>query len=172
MAKSKSRKRKGRRRSSSDYRAPQPARRSESRRAVEPAPKKSKREREREERPPAPWGSFPLQELSILVALVILIVGVVKASPKLVTVGVGLACLGGLELTLREHLAGYRSHTLLLAGVVFVVVVGGLFYYSGLILLICLIAGALAFVATALWLRAVFRRASGGLSFKIGGLRG
>lgn len=108
----------------------------------------------------------------MLVGLVMLVVGVLRQDPKVITAGVALGCLGGLELAVREHLAGYRSHTMLLAGAVFVGVVGGLYYFSGLILLICLIAGALAFVAMAFAMRTVFRRASGGLSFKVGRLRG
>ena len=108
----------------------------------------------------------------MLVGLVILVIGFFRRDPKVVTTGVALGCLAGLELTVREHLAGYRSHSMLLAGIVFVVAVGGLYYFSGLILLICLIIGAVAFVGAALAMRAVFRRASGGLSFKVGGLRG
>lgn len=169
VAKSRSSKRKRGRQARSGYQSPKPARRAEQKPAVEP-PKRG-RGSDREERPPAPWGSFPLQELSVLVGLVLLVVGAIRGAPGLVTIGVGITCLGALELTLREHLAGYRSHSMLLAGVVFVIVVGGFFYFSGLVLLVCLGIGAVAFAATVLWMRAVFRRASGGLSFKVGGLR-
>ena len=37
--------------------------------------------------------------------------------------GLALASLGGLELAVREHLAGYRSHSSLIAGVAAFVVV-------------------------------------------------
>lgn len=121
-----------------------------------------------EERPPAPWGSFPLAELTVLAGIVLLVVGIVGRDPKLLGLGVVLAGLGGLEVAVREHFAGYRSHTTLLAGTVFVLVVGGLFYLAGLILLVCLIAGAVAFLATFFALRRAFQRASGGLSFKVG----
>lgn len=121
-----------------------------------------------EERPPAPWGSFPLAELSILAGIVLLVLGIVGSNPKLLGVGVVLAGLGGLEVALSEHLAGYRSHTTLLAGTVFVLVVGSLFYLADLILLVCLIAGALAFVVAFVALRRAFQRASGGLSFRVG----
>ncbi len=79
-----------------------------------------------------------------------------------------LAGLGGLEVAVREHFAGYRSHTTLLAGTAFVLVVGGLFYLAGLILAICLGVGAVAFLVSLLALRRAFQRASGGLSFKVG----
>jgi uncharacterized integral membrane protein len=124
------------------------------------------------ERPPAPWGSFPLAELTVLAGIVTLAIGIVGKHPTALGVGVVLGALGGLEVSLREHLAGYRSHTTLLAGTVFVLVVGSLFYLSGLILAICLAIGAVAFVASFLALRRAFQRASGGLSFKAGGLRG
>ena len=63
-------------------------------------------------------------------------------SPTTIGIGVVLAALGGLEVSAREHFAGYRSHTTLLAGTVFVLVTGVLFYLAGLILAICLAAGA------------------------------
>jgi hypothetical protein len=128
--------------------------------------------RKADERPPAPWGSFPLAELTIFAGIVMLGIGIFSRSPTAIGVGVVLAALGGLEVAVREHLAGYRSHTTLLAGTVFVLVTGGLFYLSGLILAICLAAGAAAFLATFYLLRRAFQKASGGLSFKAGGLRG
>jgi uncharacterized integral membrane protein len=108
----------------------------------------------------------------VLAGIVVLAVGVVSQNPTAIGVGVVLAGLGGLEVSAREHFAGYRSHTTLLAGVVFVLVTGGLFYLAGLILATCLIAGAAAFAVSFYLLRRAFQRASGGLSFKAGGLRG
>jgi hypothetical protein len=125
-----------------------------------------------DERPPAPWGSFPLAELTVLAGIVMLAIGIFSTSPTAIGVGVVLAGLGGLEVSAREHFAGYRSHTTLLAGVVFVLITGGLFYLAGLILAICLAIGAVAFAATFYALRRAFQRASGGLSFRAGGLRG
>jgi uncharacterized integral membrane protein len=101
-----------------------------------------------------------------------LVIGIAGQSPTAIGVGVVLAALGGLEVSLREHLAGYRSHTTLLAGTVFVLVTGALFYLANLILAVCLGVGAAAFLASFYALRRAFQRASGGLSFKAGGLRG
>jgi hypothetical protein len=101
-----------------------------------------------------------------------LVIGLVGGNPTAIGVGVVLGGLGGLEVSLREHLAGYRSHTTLLAGTVFVLTVGGLFYLAGLILAVCLGVGAVAFLVAFLLLRRRFQRASGGLSFRVGGLRG
>jgi uncharacterized integral membrane protein len=125
-----------------------------------------------DERPPAPWGSFPLAELTVFAGIVTLVIGVVSKSPTAIGVGVVLAALGGLEVSAREHFAGYRSHTTLLAGVAFVLVTGGLYYLADLILAICLAIGAIAFSLSFYALRRAFQRASGGLSFKAGGLRG
>ncbi len=99
-------------------------------------------------------------------------IGVVSRSPTAIGVGVVLAGLGGLEVSAREHFAGYRSHTTLLAGTVFVIVTGGLFYLAGQILAIALAAGIATFAASFYALRRAFQKASGGLSFKAGGLRG
>lgn len=99
-------------------------------------------------------------------------IGVVSKNPTPIGVGVVLAGLGGLEVSAREHFAGYRSHTTLLAGTVFVIVTGTLFYLAGQILAIALAVGIAAFAASFYFLRRAFQRASGGLSFKAGGLRG
>lgn len=133
---------------------------------------RTERRRTADERPPAPWGSFPLAELTVLGGIVSLVIGVVTQSPTGIGIGVVLAALGGLEVSAREHFAGYRSHTTLLSGVVFVLVTGGLFYLAGLILATCLIAGAVASAVSFYFLRRAFQRASGGLSFRAGGLRG
>jgi hypothetical protein len=72
-----------------------------------------------EDRPPAPWGSFPLVELCVLAGLILMVLGfLVVRGERGATMGVGglaLASLGGLELSIREHFAGFRSHTTLLA---------------------------------------------------------
>jgi uncharacterized integral membrane protein len=135
-------------------------------------PKGTKRPPRADERPPAPWGSFPLAELSVLAGIIALVAGVVSKSPTTIGIGVVLAALGGLEVSAREHFAGYRSHTTLLSGTVFVLVTGALFYLAGLVLAICLAAGAVAFALSFYALRRAFQKASGGLSFKAGGLRG
>ena len=84
-----------------------------------------------DERPPAPWGSFPLVEILVLVALVMLVAGFFVGGdrgPVLLGTGLALGSLAGLELSVREHFGGYRSHTLLLAGALGVGVLALLFY--------------------------------------------
>ena len=125
-----------------------------------------------DERPPAPWGKAPLAELVILAGIVSLAIGVIGGHPTAIALGVALAGLGGMEVAIREHLAGYRSHTTLLAGFAFVLTTGLVFYVAGTILAVALGAGALAFALIFYLARRAFQRASGGLSYKVGGLRG
>jgi lysylphosphatidylglycerol synthetase-like protein (DUF2156 family) len=125
-----------------------------------------------DERPPAPWGNAPLAELAILAGIVCLCIGIFGSHQTLIGVGVGLAAVGGMEVAIREHFAGYRSHTTLLAGFVFVVVTGVLFYAANLVLAYALPIGAVCFAVAFYLARRAFQRASGGLSFRIGGMRG
>jgi hypothetical protein len=84
-----------------------------------------------DQRPPAPWGSFPLVELVVLVALVMLAVGLFVKGDQgrvLLVTGLALGSLAGLELAIREHFGGFRSHTALLAGAAGVATLGLLFY--------------------------------------------
>jgi len=139
-----------------------------------PAPRAAKAPRapSADERPPAPWGKFPLAELAILAGIVCLALGIFGGYETLIGVGVALAGLGGMEVAIREHFAGYRSHTTLLAGFVFVVVVGLLFYAFKQVLAVALPIGAACFLVAFLLARRAFQRASGGLSYRVGGLRG
>jgi hypothetical protein len=125
-----------------------------------------------DERPPAPWGNAPLAELVILAGIVSLAIGVIGGNPTAIGIGVALAGLGGLEVAIREHFAGYRSHTTLLAGAAFVLTTGLVFYVGDQILAVALGAGAIAFVIVFYLSRRAFQRASGGLSYRIGGMRG
>jgi hypothetical protein len=95
------------------------------------APPRPPRRPIEEERPPAPWGSFPLVEIVVLIALVMLIAAFVTGGPRstaLLATGLALGSLAGLELSIREHFGGYRSHTTLLAGVAGVATLALLFY--------------------------------------------
>jgi hypothetical protein len=74
------------------------------------------------ERPQAPWHPWPLSEMLILIGGVGAVVGMARLGHGGITNGgpvlfAGLAAvvLGTLEITWREHTAGYRSHTLILA---------------------------------------------------------
>lgn len=96
----------------------------------------------------------------------------IGGNPTWVFAGIALAGLGGLEVAIREHFAGYRSHTTLLAGAAFVLTTGLVLYIGDQILAVALGCGAVAFAATFFLARRAFQRASGGLSYRIGGMRG
>ena len=123
-----------------------------------------------DDRPPAPWGSFPLNELVVLLGIGLMIWGLATWSGGgTLRFGAGLAVtsLAGLELSLREHLAGFRSHTTLLAGVIAFLVVTALVLGFGHTRLWAVgLAAALAFAGSFYGLREVFKRRSGGLGFR------
>jgi hypothetical protein len=112
-------------------------------------------------RPPrAPWGQFPLSELCILLGLIALIAGIIpwnRQGAMLSVCGLVLACLGGGEIALREHLAGHRSHTGLLAGAAALAVLAALALVHAPAAA-ALGAAMAVYTAVALWLRRAFRR--------------
>jgi hypothetical protein len=126
-----------------------------------------------EDRPPAPWGSFPLVEIVVFIALVLLVasffVGPDRRAATLLG-GLALGSLAGLELSIREHFSGFRSHSALLAGAVaaagitvtyFVTKGGG----AG-IAVVPVVVGGVVFMA-AFWLfRQAFARRTGGVGFR------
>jgi hypothetical protein len=130
----------------------------------------SRRRSSSSERPPAPWGSFPLSELIILAGIVVLVWGLLSGRDgggERVAGGLVLASLGGGELALREHLGGFRSHSALLAGVATFVVITVIVLALGPVKMwVILGAGVAVFGASFYWMRELFRRRSGGLSFR------
>lgn len=110
-----------------------PKQASAKRQAPRPRPRPRPRSRRREprpfrdplsvgERPPAPWHPWPLSEMLILVGGIGTIVGLARTGHggisnggPVLFAGLGAVVLGTLEITWREHNAGYRSHTLILA---------------------------------------------------------
>lgn len=123
------------------------------------------------ERPEAPWGRFPLAELVIVLAVVLGIVGLITWGEQgriMLLAAFALGSLAGLELAVREHFAGYRSHTSLLAactafgaGAVVVVALPGPAPRIPTVVL------AIVVFAVAFWLfRLAFKRRSGGLGFR------
>jgi hypothetical protein len=117
-----------------------------------------------EERPPAPWGSFPLVELVVLVALGMLVAGIFVSGTRgtaLLITGLALGSLAGLELSIREHFAGYRSHTVLLAGALGVVTIGVLYVADVLAPPARLVVGVAVFALAVVALTRAFRARSG-----------
>lgn len=149
---SKSKKKAARRRKRSP--AEEPAR------APKPVPQRS-------EPPEAPWGSFPLTQITVLAGLILLVFGFVSGGITPLVMGLLLGSAGGLELSIREHFAGYRSHTTLLASVVLMVATGVTYFLAGWVLWVCLAIGLTLFGVSFGLLRRAFQTASGGLSFRV-----
>ncbi len=119
------------------------------------------------DRPPAPWGSFPLVEVFVLIALGMFIAGFVTKGAPLIVGGLAVGSIGGLELSIREHFAGFRSHSSLLAllpsgiaaAVIFLLTHGG-----GRAAILPTIA--VIWLASFWLLRRAFQRKTGGLGFR------
>ena len=165
--------RRRRKRRSGEYRPPvtrRAAREQQAERShpARPAPAGRSR-RDRPERPPSPWGSFPLVEIVILTSLVLLIVGFFFAGETRGTImlvaGLTLGSLAALELTMREHFSGYRSHSSVLAGFITVIVLG-LGFWLAWPQIVKVGAGAVAFALSFYGFREAFKRRSGGLGFR------
>ena len=127
----------------------------------DPAPPRARHDRD--ERPKAPWHPFPLVELCALLGIILLVLGVINidddSGPLFLVTGMALGSLAGLDTVLREHFAGYRSHSTVLAGIPAVLAAAAL-YFAGApwpaLVLVAVAAFAGSFVALA---RAYGRRA-------------
>jgi hypothetical protein len=107
-------------------------------------------------------------ELVVLLSLVLLVMGFLMQGTQGVTLiiaGITLGSLAGLELSIREHFSGYRSHTSVLAGVLGVLVLA-LGFFLGWSGIINLAAGAVVFAIAFFGFREAFKRRSGGLGFR------
>ena len=116
-----------------------------------------------EERPKPPWHPVPLVELCVLVGLILLVLGALNLRSDrgkvMLVIGMALGSLGGLDTALREHLAGYRSHTTVIAALPAVTTAALLFFARAP--WIVLILGAVAVFAVVFWwMRRVFMRAA------------
>ena len=137
--------------------------------AKAPSSKPMRRRAKLDEAPPAPWHPFPLVELAIFAGLVLVVVGFASdpGEPRTTFLfgGIALISIASLELSFREHFAGYRSHTALLAGGAALLVALPLWFTpvpQEAILAIALLVGFLAFRA----LRATFERRAEGMTWR------
>jgi hypothetical protein len=125
-----------------------------------------------DERPPAPWGKFPLVELVVLLALIMLPLSFVIGGTRgnvMLTAALALGSLAGLELSIREHFAGYRSHTTLLAGACAFASMALVFFAGGrgdLSRALMIPVGGVVFLGAFWVFREAFKRRSGGLGFR------
>jgi hypothetical protein len=119
--------------------------------------------------PSAPWSPFPLTELVVLLSLALIVAGVLTDGGRrgvLLGCGFALVSLAGLELAVREHFAGYRSHSTLLAAACAIVIDVPLFLWTALPQVALLVIGAVVMLVVLMRLRQAFRARSGGLGFR------
>jgi hypothetical protein len=89
------------------------------------------------ERPPAPWHPLPLSELLILVGSIGAVIAWfrgIERNGALLGAGIGAVVIGTVEVTLREHLSGFRSHTLMLS------VLPAIVFHSAVVLVVLALA--------------------------------
>jgi hypothetical protein len=84
----------------------------------------------------------------------------------LLACGFALVSLSGLELSIREHFAGFRSHSTLLAGAGAVILDLPLFFLTDMPQEVLLGVGLVTFAGCFAALRGVFRRRTGGMSYR------
>ena len=133
------------------------------------APATPRRRARLDEAPKAPWAPFPLVELCILVSFVLIVAGVLTDGAKrgvLLGCGFALVTLSSMELAIREHFAGFRSHTTLLAGVAAILVNVPLYFWTDLAQEFLLVVGLIVFGVAFSLLRQAFQRRAGGLGFR------
>ncbi len=124
-------------------------------------------------RPPPPWGSLPLTEIAVLVTLICGTAGIIVRGTVgwvMIAGAIALGLLAGLELVWREHFAGYRSHTTLLAALLAMALYTALIFLvpgnEGASLVVKMGASIAVFAGTFYYLRASFKRRSGGVGFR------
>jgi len=72
------------------------------------------------ERPEPPWHPLPLSELLIFIGIIGAVVAWVRGyqhNAALLGAGIGAVAIGTIEVSLREHLSGFRPHTGMLAAI-------------------------------------------------------
>jgi hypothetical protein len=122
----------------------------------------------RDEAPKAPWHPFPLVELAILAGIALVVAAVLvggDARPVLLLGGLAIVSIASLELAIREHFAGYKSHSMLLASVTGLGAAAPLWWtpLNQLWLVgVFVVVAAFAFRL----LRSTFARRSGGLAWR------
>lgn len=121
-----------------------------------------------DEAPRPPWHPVPLTELSILVGMIVLAAAFLGGGPTALLVGFGLilVVLATGELALREHLAGYRSHSALLAGLGAILVAAPLAALVRPPKAVVILIAAVVFLIAMQLFRDLFRRRSGGVTWR------
>jgi hypothetical protein len=133
------------------------------------APRTATYKARREDAPQPAWAPFPLTELSILLSIILIGGGFLFATGDrravMLAGGFGLVTLAAGELSVREHYAGYRSHTSLLAGIC-AILAALPFWLAPIPQQVVLVVGVVVYVLAFVGFRRAFMRRSGGVGFR------
>ena len=132
-------------------------------------PGRASRRARLDEAPRPPWAPVPLTEICILGGAVLMVVGLVGGGSSrglLLGFGFALVFLATIEMALREHLAGYRSHSALIAGCAAAVALGAAALLGGLPRIALAAVAAVVFVAVFVMMRSLFKSRAGGMSWR------
>jgi hypothetical protein len=88
--------------------------------------RRARRPGTRGQRPEGPFGGLHVSEIAIFAGLIALVIGLIEGAQTPLVVGSIVCALGVVEVTGREHFAGYRSHTVLLAAIPAIALEAGL----------------------------------------------
>ncbi len=132
-------------------------------------PTTAARRARRDDAPQPPWGRFPLVELCALSAIVLGVWGILRGGrggAVLLTAAMLLGSVAGLEVAIREHVGGYRSHTLVLSGVCAIAAVAVAFFADAPRSTLLVVAAAALLIAIPAF-RQLFKRRSGGVGMRV-----
>ena len=133
------------------------------------------------ERPPAPWGRFPLTELVVVAAIVLFVLaffvfGINTPRGAIAALGgLVLGTLAGVETAVRDHFGGWRSHSTLLAAIIAMMVMVAITALqrwlvpttaTWLALMISFLGGSIAFSLAFPAFRRAFAKRSGGKTYR------
>jgi len=108
-------------------------------------------------------------ELCILVGILMIAGGFAFGGDRraiLVTCGFSLVALASLELVVREHFAGYRSHSAVIALACMLGTVIPLSFLNAIPKVVLLAGGVAVFAGAFVLLRKAFLKRSGGFGFR------
>jgi hypothetical protein len=158
-----------RKRATGPVRAPEAAPAAPPRRGTRPRSRFDRIVERADARPKPPWHPVPLVELSVLAGIVLIVIGLINREDQqgrlAIVLGVALASLAGLDTAAREHFAGFRSHSSLLAAVP-TIVTAILLGLLGVTVPVVLPAAVLVFAIAFFAFRASFKRRTG-VGFKV-----
>jgi len=115
-------------------------------------------------RPKAPWHPFPLVELCVLAGIVLIVLGLLSFDTDrgraMLLCGLALGSLGGFDTAAREHFAGFRSHSMMLAGIP-AVGLAAILYFAAVPWPVLVVAAVIAFGGAVTLLARAFERRAG-----------